>query len=127
MQKLEIRNINKIVGKFLPNGRWISEAGQYDDYTHQEADNYYKFVIYGDKNKDREYDGEHIVVLRRLTGNQYSPYDDECIDKYELFTMGLQAATSHYLLKSEIQNPDKLIQFIDKAINETKQFFENNN
>lgn len=126
MQKLEIKNINKIVGMYLPNGRWISEAGLYDDVGHNDAENYYKFLIYGDKNKDRDFDGEHVVVLRRISGNQYSPYETETMGKYELFTMGLQACTSHYLLKSEIQNKDTLIELIDKVINETKQFFKNN-
>ena len=126
MQKLEIKNINKIVGLYLPNGRWISEAGLYDDVGHNDAENYYKFLIYGDKNKDRDFDGEHVVVLRRISGNQYSPYETETMGKYELFTMGLQACTSHYLLKSEIQNKDTLIELIDKVINETKQFFKNN-
>ena len=126
MQKLEIKNINKIVGMYLPNGRWISEAGLYDDVGHNDHDNYYKFLIYGDKNKDRDFDGEHLVVLRRISGNQYSPYEAETMGKYELFTMGLQACTSHYLLKSEIQNKDTLIELIDKVINETKEFFKNN-
>lgn len=128
MEKLKIENIVKIIGTYLPNGRWISEAGVYDDISHigNDHDNYYKFVVYGNKNKDREYDGEHIVVLRRISGNQYSPYETETMGKYELFTMGLQACTSHYLLKSEIQNKDTLIELIDKVINETKQFYKNN-
>ena len=127
MEKLQIKNIDKIIGTYLPNGRWISEAGDYDDYSHMDAHNYFKFVIWGDKNKDREFDGEHVVVLRRITGNQYAPNDTETMGKYELFTMGLQNFTSQYILKSEIENKYTLIGFIDKVINKTKQFYKNNN
>jgi hypothetical protein len=126
MEKLQIKNIVKIIGTYLPNGRWISEAGVYDDISHNDHDNYYKFVVYGDKYKDREFDGEQVVVLRRISGNQYSPYEAETMGKYELFTMGLQNCTSHYLQKSEIGNLDILIEFIDKVLNKTKEFYKNN-
>ena len=126
MEKLEIKNIDKIVGTYLPNGRWISEAGVYDDYSHLDHDNYYKFVIYGDKYKDREFDSEHVVVLRRISGNQYFPTEVATIGKYELFTMGLQACTSLYLLKSEIQNLNMLIERINNVINGTREFYKNN-
>lgn len=126
MEKLKIKNIDKIVGTYLPNGRWISEAGEYDDYSHMDAHNYYKFVIYGDKNNHHEFDGEQVVVLRRLTGNQYAPNDTNADGKHELFTMGLQNFTSQYILKSEIQNMNELIECIDNVINQTRQFYKNN-
>jgi len=127
MEKLQIKNIVKIIGTYLPNGRLISGAGVYDDYSHNDHDNYYKFLIEGDRLENGEWSGEHVVVLRRLTGNQYAPNDAECIGKYELFCMGLQNCTSHYLQKSEIGNLDILIEFIDKVLNKTKEFYKNKN
>jgi len=127
MGKLEIKNINKIVGKYLPNGRWISEAGDYNTDAAIETDKYYYFLIHGDKNKDGQWDGEQTVVLRKFTGNQYSPNDPEAKGKYELFNMGLQVATNQYLTKSEINNPLLLIECIEAVINKTKQFFNNKN
>ena len=126
MEKLKIKNITKIVGTYLPNGRWISEAGEYDNYSHTDAHNYYKFVIWGDKYNHHEFDGEQVVVLRRLTGNQYAPNDTNADGKHELFTMGLQNFTSQYILKSEIQNMNELIECIDNVINQTRQFYKNN-
>lgn len=127
MEKLQIKNIDKIVGTYLPNGRWISEAGVYGDIGHREHDNYYKFLIYGDTYNHREFDGEHVVVLRRFTGNQYAPNDTNADGKHELFCMGLQNYTSQYLLKSEIQNMNELIECIDVVINKTKEFYKNKN
>ena len=125
MKPIEIKTINTIVGRKLLCGRVIIESGDYTD-SHRDVGEYYKFVINSQASGVRA-DGEHTIVLSRKSGNRYSPNDSETIGKYEMFTMGLQARTSVYLKPKDIQSMDTIVDYIDKAMHETYEFYKNKN
>jgi len=120
MEKLTIKNIKNIIGKTLKSGRYICDAGEYGDKIFGN-EHYYQFVIYklGDDPV-----GKQTVVLQRTTGNKYAPNDHNSIGKYELFCMGLQSCTYQYLTKQEIENPNTLIDYIEKVMHKTEEFYK---
>ena len=118
MEKLTIKNIKNIIGRTLKSGRYICEAGEYGD------EYYYQFGIY---KLGEDPVGKQMVVLQRTTGNKYNPNDYQAKGKYELFCMGLQSCTYRYVTKSEIQNPDTLIECIETVMERTEEFYKNKN
>ncbi len=122
MKPIEIKNITKIVGRKLLCGRVIIESGDYTDSA-RDVGEYYKFIINSQSN-GIDADGEHTIVLSRKSGNKYNPNDSETIGKYEMFTMGLQARTSVYLKPKDIQSMDTIVDYINKAMHETYEFYK---
>ena len=122
MKPIEIKNIHKIVGKVLKCGRFIIESGDYTDSA-RDVGEYYKFVI-NSWSSGIDADGVQTIVLSRKSGNKYSPNDPEAIGKYEMFTMGLQARTSVYLKPKDIQSMNTIVDYIDKTMHETYEFYK---
>ena len=123
---LEIKNIGRIVGYHLPDGRWITEAGDYSDTLRPNGDEYYQFVVNESGEIPDGYGKKQTIVLSKVNGNRYNPGDKSVRDKYEMFNMGLQACTSHYLTKSEIRNPNTILEYMVKVLAKTKTFYKNN-
>jgi len=122
MKPIEIKNINKIVGKVLKCGRSIIEAGDYNDGLRYSGE-YYKFVI-NLQSRGEDADRAHTIVLSRTPGNRYNPNDPKALGKYEMFNMGLQARTSVYLKPKDIQSMHTIVDYIDKTMHETYQYYK---
>jgi len=123
---IEIQNIEKILGYHLSDGRWITKAGDYSDTLRPNGDEYYEFVVSEVGNYPTDYDKKQTIVLSKIPGNRYNPRDTSVAGKYEMFNMGLQATTSHYLTKMEIQNVNTILTHIAKVMDNTKTFYKNN-
>jgi len=112
---LDIKNIDKIVGRRLYGDnfvRIVMKAGDYTDAPYYTSNHYFQFVINevpGIKlSNDADFDDKQVIVLAKQPGNRYDGSDDTNRYKYEMFNMGLQACTSTYLNMQDIKKLDTI-------------------
>jgi len=121
---IEIKNITKIIGRKLLCGRTIAAAGEYNDVTHPAHSEYYQFVISNVNGCNQDLDGYQTIVLRKIPGCPSYQQIAGVTDKYEMFNMGLQARTYQYLSKVEIQNLSSVLSYLDKVMEQTKEYYK---
>ena len=120
-----IENIGKIIGLELLCGRTIIAAGDYDDKTHPDHSNYYKFVVGECTDSGTDYDKMQEIVLMKKTGGPYAPYDENKKKEYQMFNMGLQARTFEWLTLSQIKDISQLATFMDNVMRSTYEYYKN--